>query len=90
MADEEKVFAKGFSFKRNDKAPDFVIGNISVKVDDAIEFLKEYKKNGWVNMNVKKSQGGAYYMDLDQYEPAPKVDGKVDKKVESEENEPPF
>eukprot|EP01043_Picozoa_sp_COSAG02_P111281 COSAG02_NODE_47437_length_341_cov_0.644628_1_plen_54_part_10 len=48
---EEKIFADGFSFKRREGAPDFVVGRISVKVDDAISFLKSHQKNGWVNLN---------------------------------------
>ena len=35
---EEKIFADGFIFKKNPESPDFVIGGISVKVDDAISF----------------------------------------------------
>ena len=51
---EEKIFANGFSFKRHEKAPDFVVGNMSIKVDDAIAFLKEQKnEKGWVNLSVK-------------------------------------
>ena len=41
MEQQEKVFADGFLFKRNEKAPDFVVGRLSVKVDDAIAFMKE-------------------------------------------------
>ena len=37
---KEKVFADGFVFKRREDAPDFVIGEIGVKVEDAIAFLK--------------------------------------------------
>ena len=33
MAEEKKIFANGFSFKRNENAPDFVIGKHSIKVD---------------------------------------------------------
>jgi len=29
---EEKVFADGFSFKRNDNAPEFVVGKQSIKL----------------------------------------------------------
>lgn len=36
---QDKIFADGFLFKRRENAPDFVIGNISVKVEDAIGFL---------------------------------------------------
>ena len=65
----EKIFADGFVFKRNEKAPDFVVGNISVKVEEAVAFLKQHTKNGWVNLQVKNSQGGKYYMELDTFEP---------------------
>lgn len=65
----EKVFADGFVFKRNEKAPDFVVGNISVKVEEATAFLKQHTKNGWVNLQVKNSQGGKYYIELDTFEP---------------------
>ena len=41
---EEKIFADGFSFKKRENAPDFVVGRISVKVDDAISFLKKHQK----------------------------------------------
>jgi hypothetical protein len=65
----EKVFADGFLFKRNEKAPDFVVGSISVKVEEAIAFLKQHNKNGWVNLQVKNSQAGKYYIELDTFEP---------------------
>jgi hypothetical protein len=65
----EKVFADGFVFKRNEKAPDFVVGGISVKVEDAVAFLRKHDKNGWVNLQVKNSQGGKYYIELDTFEP---------------------
>jgi hypothetical protein len=65
----EKIFADGFVFKRNEKAPDFVVGSISVKVEEATAFLKQHAKNGWVNLQVKNSQGGKYYIELDTFEP---------------------
>jgi len=65
----EKIFADGFVFKRNEKAPDFVVGSISVKVEEATAFLKQHEKNGWVNLQIKNSQGGKYYIELDTFEP---------------------
>lgn len=65
---EEKNFADGFVFKRNENAPDFVVGKLSVKVDEAIAWLKSNTKNGWVNVDVKRSKGGNYYMELDTWE----------------------
>ena len=69
MAQDEKIFAEGFSFKRNEKAPDFVVGRLSMKVDDAIAFLNQHKKNGWVNLNIKTARSGNHYVELDTYEP---------------------
>ena len=66
---EDKIFANGFSFKRRENAPDFVVGRVKVKVDDAISFLKEKQKNGWVDIDVKQAKSGSYYMELDTWEP---------------------
>ena len=66
---QEKIFADGFVFKRNEKAPDFVVGSMSVKVEEATAFLRNNTKNGWVNLQVKTSQGGKYYVELDTFEP---------------------
>ena len=71
---EEKVFADGFSFKRNDNAPEFVVGKQSIKVDEAIAFLKANAKNGWVNLDIKRAKGGNYYCELDTWEAKPKAD----------------
>jgi thiol:disulfide interchange protein len=68
---EQKVFASGFSFKRNDKAPEFVIGRQSIKVDEAIAFLQQRQKNGWVNIDIKQAKGGNYYCELDTWEAKP-------------------
>lgn len=80
MADE-KIFADGFLFKRNEKAPDFVVGRLSIKVDDAIAFMKQHEKSGWVNLNVKTARSGNYYMDLDTFQAndSSKKESAVDK-----------
>lgn len=64
----EKIFATGFSFKRNPNAPEFVVGRQSIKVDEAIAFLQANQKNGWVNLDVKQAKGGSYYLELDTWE----------------------
>ena len=78
---EEKIFADGFVFKRNENAPDFVVGRVSVKVDEAIAFLKQHESNGWVNLGVKTARSGNYYMDLDTFQAndSSKKEGAVDK-----------
>lgn len=64
-----KVFADGFVFKRRENAPEWVVGNISVKVEDAIKFLNNNSKNGWVNLNVNTAKTGNTYIELDTFEP---------------------
>lgn len=66
---EDKIFADGFSFKRSENAPDFVVGRLSMKVDEATAFMKEHVKNGWVNLNIKTARSGNHYVELDTYEP---------------------
>jgi len=66
---QEKVFADGFSFKRNENAPDFVVGRLSIKIDDAVAFMKENQKNGWVNISIKYGRSGNPYCELDNFDP---------------------
>lgn len=77
MQQEEKIFADGFSFKRNEKAPDFVVGRLSMKVDDAIAFMKENEKKGWVNLSIKTARSGNYYLELDTFEPKNETEKKA-------------
>jgi len=88
MAQEEKIFADGFVFKRSENAPDFVVGRISIKVDDAVAFIKTHAKNGWVNLGVKQARSGNYYMELDTFEAKATTTTKPTKKVEEEEDSP--
>jgi len=64
---QEKIFADGFIFKRNPKAPTFVIGRVSIKLEEAIAFLKTHEKNGWVNLDIKEARSGNHYMELDTF-----------------------
>lgn len=66
---KDKTFADGFSFKRRNNAPDFVVGNLSIKVDDAVAFLKSHEKRGWVNLNINLAKSGKHYVELDTFEP---------------------
>lgn len=66
MADVK--FVDGLIFKRSDKAPDFVVGSLSAKVEDLIPFLKDnVKPDGWINMDIKRSKAGKVYIQLDTY-----------------------
>ena len=68
MEKQTKTFANGFIFKRNDNAPDFVVGKLSIKAQDAIMFINQHNKKGWLNLDIKKSKEGKFYMELDTYE----------------------
>ena len=59
--EKEKIFADGFSFKTRENQPDFVVGRLSIKVEDALSFLKERANDGWVNLNINKARSGNYY-----------------------------
>ena len=87
MAQEEKIFADGFVFKRNENAPDFVVGRISIKVNEAIDFIKKHEKNGWVNLGVKTARSGNYYIDLDTFEANDSSKKAVTKAVAKEDDD---
>jgi hypothetical protein len=88
--EKEKVFADGFIFKRNEKSPDFVVGRVSVKVDEAIAFLRKHDKSGWVNMDVKTARSGNFYMELDTFEPKGKGQAPAPKKTDDSFEDVPF
>jgi len=84
MSKQEKVFADGFVFKRRDNAPEWVIGNISVKVEDAVKFLNANAKNGWVNLNVNTAKSGKAYIELDTFEPKATKSAQESNQVEQD------
>ena len=88
----EKVFAQGLIAKRRDQAPEFVTCSLSVKVDEFKEFLDAHAANGWVNLNVKKSQSGKYYAELDTWKPnTPSQDAPTTSAAQAEpEGDLPF
>ena len=67
---EDKIFATGIYFKRADNAPDFVIGKLSVQADRFAEFAQQHKnEGGYLNLDIKKSKGGKFYVELDTWQP---------------------
>jgi len=71
---QEKIFADGFILKRREKAPDFVLGSLSIKLEEALPFLNSNQKNGWVNLNLMISNTGKYYVELDTFVPKKQED----------------
>jgi hypothetical protein len=76
MEKQTKEFAKGFIFKRNDNAPEWAIGKLSIKAQEAIQFINEKNNGGWLNLEIKKSKEGKFYIELDTYEAKQKVEVK--------------
>lgn len=65
----DKEFPKGLFAKRNGKAPDFVLCSISVKKAEFVEYLRSLGGDEWANFQVKRSQGGKVYVELDTWKP---------------------
>ena len=88
---EEKKYAKGLFVKRNEKAPEFVVCNLSCKSDDFMQFLRENTNDkGYVNMQVLKSRDkGTMYAVLDTFEPNANTTPTQEKKsVKTQANDP--
>ena len=87
---QEAVFPEGFIVKRpGENVPDFVKGKISVKVDEFKKFLDTHESNGWVNMDLKISQKGVLYTQLNTWKP--KTETPVnDNQAQAEYNEQPI
>jgi hypothetical protein len=71
MDKQEKIFAEGIRFERPGKGvPAWIKGKISIKVADFISFLEKHQSNaGWVNIDLKQSQKGTLYLELNTYKP---------------------
>ena len=64
-------FINGLYVKdRNPNTPQFIIGSFSAKVEDLIACLRENVNSaGYVNFDMKKSQQGKIYFQINQWEP---------------------
>ena len=80
----EKIFVNGMIVKKRQNAPDFVIANVSFKFDDFIAFLNSNAKNGWLNVDIKKSKGGNLYAELNTWtKESPKMPSNEVKPVDT-------
>jgi hypothetical protein len=69
MAD--KKFAKGFYGKQpRQSAPSFVKGTISIKLDDAIEWLEaNVNEKGYINLDILDGKEDKLTICLNEYKP---------------------
>lgn len=68
----DKEFVPGlFAKAPHPNAPDFVKASVSIKIQDLGNFLREKSQAGeeWVNVQVKQSQGGKWYAEVDNWKP---------------------
>jgi len=72
MEKQTKVFADGFMFKMNPNSPEWVVGSLSLKAEEAIEFIKNNTVKGWVNLKINVGKSGKPYVELDTWKPEPK------------------
>jgi hypothetical protein len=57
---KDPIFADGFKF-----TPHFILGTMSIKADEAVEFINKNKNDkGWINIECKVSKQGNPYMVL--------------------------
>ena len=69
----DKIFCDGIFVKRNEKAPEFVIANLSFNVDKFTNFIKaQQNERGWVNIDLKKSKSDIMYAEVNTWKPQAK------------------
>jgi len=74
----DKIFADGISFREPaPTAPDFVKGRLAVNKKFFDFFEKHKDERGWLNMNIKVSQKGTAYVELDTWKPTKQEASKV-------------
>lgn len=82
MSEENKFnqrFVNGMAFRKpSEKAPDFIKGKLSIKVEDFKRFLDENQKDGWVNIDLKESKQGNYYAAVDDWVPTQEANPEQD------------
>ena len=72
----EKVFAEGMYLNdRRESTPDWILASFSFKVDEFIAVLQANRNaKGYVNVDVKRSQGGKKYCEVNTFQPTPQAD----------------
>jgi hypothetical protein len=84
MEKTEKVFAEGFMFKMKPNSPEWVVGQLSLKADEAIAFIQKNTDKGWVNLNVNIGKSGKPYVELDLWKPTQAATTSPDPEFNSE------
>lgn len=69
---EQKYFPKGLYFKEpHSNAPDFVKGQVSIKVEEFKSYLSKVKGE-YLNIDLKVSKDGKAYAEVNTFKPESK------------------
>jgi hypothetical protein len=72
MSETKKI--NGLVVKKNEKSPEWVLTSVSIEVESFKKWLDENKNGkGWVNLDLKKSKDGRFYLDHNDYKPKESV-----------------
>ena len=65
----------------HERAPDFVQGSISIKVDEFVPWLKAKMaaKEEWINLDLCEAKSGKWYAKVNDYKPKEKEAPKAPK-----------
>ena len=79
----EKKFAKGFyGTMKPQNAPSFVLGRVSIKIDDAIQWLKEnVNDKGYVNLDINEGRDGKLSIFLNEFKPKSKSNNELNENL---------
>jgi hypothetical protein len=70
MENQTKNFIQGARYsKAPDNAPKWLLGKISIKADEFIQYLQTNQSNGWLNIDIKESSKGNIYLELNDFKP---------------------
>lgn len=84
MSQPNKTFAQGLSVKApHERAPDFVICDVKVKVEELIDFLQQ-RGNQWEDMTIKISAKGHWYVEVKE----PRDNGQGQQRQEQTQSAP--
>ena len=75
--ENNKVLVQGMYAKRNEKAPDFVICGLSIKVSEFAKFVKEHAKDDFLNIDILRSKEGKPYAVKNTFEPKKQEQAQV-------------
>ena len=80
---KEKIFVNGLVSKDvPPTAPEWILGKLSIQVDDLGMWLKNNDKladaNGWINITVMRSKStGKRYIEVDTWKPTAKTEDRT-------------